>query len=157
MAASWISEMITSGVQTAIQPAVASAGSFAGGTVSSVGAGINGAGEYMNGYIRRYGNGIQDYGNAIRDWTAAEGLRSQTASNPLGLSSNKVGGKQGVVGPRSGFSPASSTKFASSAMSRSTMVTSKKFGRTPPQGMGNVVAAKGVSQKGAALGLQSPR
>lgn len=100
MASGWIAGMISNGVQTAIQPGIASAGSFAGGAVSSVGNGVNGVGESINGYVRRYGTGIQEYGNAIRDWTGAEGPRAQTAANPLGLSSNKAGGKLGVTNPR---------------------------------------------------------
>lgn len=44
------------------------------------------------------GSSTRDYANGIKDATAADGSRSQTAQNPLGLSSNKAGGKNAVAG-----------------------------------------------------------
>ncbi|KAJ4524774.1 hypothetical protein HRR78_007957 [Exophiala dermatitidis] len=56
--------------------------------------------EGINNSIRRYGDGVKDYGNAIMDWSRADGIRAQTASNPLGLSAGVTGGKRQVTSPQ---------------------------------------------------------
>jgi len=99
MATGWVLGKISDALAPTVSNVVGSAGSMAGGAVSAVGAGINGIGESINGSIRRYGDGAQDYGNAIKDWSRADAPRSQTASNPLGLSSGATGGKNKVTSP----------------------------------------------------------
>ena len=44
------------------------------------------------------GGSASNYGNGIKDATRADGQRTQTAQNPLGLSSNSYGGKKVVTG-----------------------------------------------------------
>lgn len=44
------------------------------------------------------GGSASNYGNGIKDATRANGQRTQTAQNPLGLSSNSYGGKKAVTG-----------------------------------------------------------
>ena len=44
------------------------------------------------------GGSASNYGNGIKDATRASGQRTQTAQNPLGLSSNSYGGKKVVTG-----------------------------------------------------------
>ena len=44
------------------------------------------------------GGSASNYGNGIKDATGASGSRSQTAQNPLGVSSGKYGGKKVVTG-----------------------------------------------------------
>ena len=44
------------------------------------------------------GGSASNYGNGIKDATRANGQRTQTAQNPLGLSSNSYGGKKVVTG-----------------------------------------------------------
>lgn len=99
MATSWILGKVSDAIQPTIQGACASAGSFAGGAMNYVGSSINGVGESINTNIRAYGDGAKDYGNSIMDWTAAPGLRAQTAGNPLGLSSTTGGGKSNATNP----------------------------------------------------------
>ena len=44
------------------------------------------------------GGSTSNYGNGIKDATKASGQRTQTAQNPLALSSNSYGGKKVVTG-----------------------------------------------------------
>jgi len=44
------------------------------------------------------GGSASNYGNGIKDATKASGSRTQTAQNPLGVSSNSYGGKKVVTG-----------------------------------------------------------
>ena len=44
------------------------------------------------------GGSASNYANGIKDATKASGPRTQTASNPLGTSSNAYGGKKVVTG-----------------------------------------------------------
>jgi len=97
MATQWVLSKISDALAPTVSNTVSTAGSFAGGAVNAVGNSINGVGETINGTIRRYGDGIKDYGNGIMDWTAAGGVRAGTASNPLGLSGTKTGGKLQVT------------------------------------------------------------
>lgn len=90
--------------------------------MNAVGNTINGVGEGINNSIRRYGDGVKDYGNAVMDWTQAGAVRAPTASNPLGLSANKVGGKIAVTNPRVYTPPQKSTA------SKTLMTTSKTAG-----------------------------
>jgi len=100
MATQWVLGKITDALAPTVSSGVASAGSFVGGAVNAVGNSINGVGEGINSSIRRYGDGVKDYGNGVMDWTAAEGVRSQTASNPLGLASGSFQGKRTVTSPQ---------------------------------------------------------
>jgi len=99
MATNWVLGKVSDALAPTVASTVSTAGSFAGGAVSAVGSSINGVGAGINNSIRRYGDGAMDYGNSIRDWTKADGIRAQTASNPLGLASGAAGGKRGVTAP----------------------------------------------------------
>jgi len=100
MATQWVLGKVSDALAPTVSGAVSSAGSFAGGAVNAVGNSINGVGEGINHSIRRYGDGAKNYGNSIMDWTTAGAVRGQTASNPLGLSSNAAGGKRQVTSPQ---------------------------------------------------------
>src|SRR5271154_2057848 len=96
MATDWIMGTIHNAIAPTISSAVSTAGSFAGDAVSAVGSSVNGVGESINSTIRQYGNGTIDYGNAIKDYAKAPGARAATASNPLGLSSTSIGGRNAL-------------------------------------------------------------
>lgn len=106
MATNWVLDKISGALQPTIQSTVSTAGSYAGGALNTVGNGINGIGQSINGTVKRYGDGVRDYGNGVMDWANAPGTRGQTASNPLGLSSGKTGGKSSVTSPSIYSAPA---------------------------------------------------
>jgi len=134
MATGWVLGKISDALAPTVSNVVGSAGSMAGGAVSAVGAGINGVGQSINGSIRRYGDGAQDYGNAIKDWSRADAPRSQTASNPLGLSSGTAGGKSKVTSPSIYSAPRPTTGKS--------VPTQKKIADTPKKSIGTVPAKK---------------
>ena len=51
----------------------------------------------MTNYAKGAGDSASNYGNGIKDATKAGGPRTQTAQNPIGLSSNSYGGKKVVT------------------------------------------------------------
>lgn len=55
------------------------------------------------------GDGTRNYGNGIKDATKADGPRSQTKENPLGLSKNQVARKSVVVGAKKDYTGVSSS------------------------------------------------
>ncbi|KIW25803.1 uncharacterized protein PV07_08946 [Cladophialophora immunda] len=114
MATQWVLGKVSEALAPTVSSTVASAGAFAGGAVNAVGNSINGVGESINGTIRRYGDGVKDYGNGIMDWTQAGGVRAATASNPLGLSAGKTGGRRQVTSPQIYRPPATTPKTAPS-------------------------------------------
>ncbi|EXJ54051.1 hypothetical protein A1O7_09388 [Cladophialophora yegresii CBS 114405] len=122
MATQWVLGKVSEALAPTVSSTVSSAGSFAGGAVNALGNSINGVGETINGSIRRYGDGVKDYGNGIMDWTSADGLRAATASNPLGLSAGKTGGKRQVTGGGVYRAPPTTP---TSANSKTLMTTSK--------------------------------
>ena len=126
MATQWISNTISTAVASTVSGAVAGAGSFAGGAVSTVGNSINGVGASIDGTIRTYGNATKDYGNAIKDWTKAPGAREGTASNPLGLSDSATGGKRVVTGPRVSTSTWAQNKKPTAAAGKPLRLTDGK-------------------------------
>jgi len=93
MATSWITGMVTNAIAPTIHSTVSQAGGIAGDIITGVGNSINGVGSSINSTISGYGNGVNEYGNAVKDWTQAEGPRSGTARNPLGLVDTWTGGK----------------------------------------------------------------
>jgi len=131
MATGWVLGKISDALAPTVSNVVGSAGSMAGGAVSAVGAGINGVGESINGSIRRYGDGAQDYGNAIKDWSRADAPRSQTASNPLGLSSGTAGGKIKVTSPSIYSAPKPTTSKSTSTQKKIADTPKKPTGTTP--------------------------
>ncbi len=62
------------------------------------------------------GGSASNYGNGIKDATKASGPRTQTASNPLGTSSNSYGGKKVVTGAGSKGGAAGSKGSASNPL-----------------------------------------
>jgi len=151
MATSWVLGKISDALAPTISSTVSSAGSFAGGAVNAVGNSINGVGETINGSIRRYGDGVKDYGNGIMDWTTADGVRSATASNPLGLSAGKTGGKRQVTA--GGIYRASPTSGASKTLmtTNKTAAPQKKIaGGTPQKALPAPKSAGAVKKPGAA-------
>jgi len=151
MATSWVLGKISDALAPTISSTVSSAGSFAGGAVNAVGNSINGVGETINGSIRRYGDGVKDYGNGIMDWTTADGARSATASNPLGLSAGKTGGKRQVTAggiyrptPTSGASKTLTTTSKTAAPQK------KIAGGTPQKALPAPKSAGAVKKPGAA-------
>lgn len=112
MATQWVLDKVSDALAPTVSRTVATAGGYAGGAVSYVGTSINGVGEGFNRFVKTYGDGTLDYGNSIMDWTAAEGPRKQTASNPLGLSGGKAGGKQNVTSPNIYHAPKSTPSKA---------------------------------------------
>ncbi|KAH0829775.1 hypothetical protein FOPE_10683 [Fonsecaea pedrosoi] len=122
MATQWVLGKVSEALAPTVSSTVASAGAFAGGAVNAVGNSINGVGESINSTIRRYGDGVKDYGNGIMDWTRAGGVRAATASNPLGLSAGKTGGRLQVTSPQIYRPPASTPK---TSPSKRLMTTSK--------------------------------
>jgi len=139
MATGWVLGKISEALAPTISSTVASAGSFAGGAVNAVGSSINGVGETINGTIRRYGDGVKDYGNGLLDWTAADGSRAPTASNPLGLSAGKTGGKRQVTGGgvyRAPVSTPTSTASKTLTTTSKTAAPQKKIaGGTPKKAL----------------------
>lgn len=133
MATSWVLGKISDALQPTVQSAASTAGSYAGGALSSVGSGISGVGASINGTIKRYGDGVTDYGNGIKDWANAPGPRSQTASNPLGLSGGKAAGKTSVMSPSIYSAPPKQKSIAAkpaTAAGKSTQ-PQKKAGTAP--------------------------
>jgi len=116
MATERITSTLSNAVSGAIAGTVATAGSVAGGALSSVGNSINGVGASVESSIRQYGDSAKDYGNYIKDYTKAPGARVSTAKNPLGLKdspaidyrpkpSSKPAAKKAIEAPK----PASTT------------------------------------------------
>jgi len=143
MATGWVLGKISDALAPTVSNVVGSAGAMAGGAVSAVGAGINGVGESINGSIRRYGDGAKDYGNAIKDWSSADAPRSQTASNPLGLSAGTAGGKSKVTSPSIYSAPKPATIKSAS--------TQKKIADTPKKPAGMAPAKKPVTTTTASV------
>ncbi|EXJ59445.1 uncharacterized protein A1O5_12070 [Cladophialophora psammophila CBS 110553] len=122
MATQWVLGKVSEALAPTVSSTVASAGAFAGGAVNAVGNSINGVGESINSTIRRYGDGVKDYGNGVMDWTQAAGPRAATASNPLGLSAGKTGGRRQVTSPQIYRQPVTTPK---SSPSKTLMTTNK--------------------------------
>ena len=80
-------------VYKTINNGIASAGSFAGNTVSGAGQAVSstgrGVGDSITGQAGRAGDYGKDTGNYIKDATNASGPRIGTASNPLGVNRNQ--------------------------------------------------------------------
>lgn len=152
MATGWVLGKISEALAPTVSSTVSSAGSFAGGAVNAVGNSINGVGETIGGSIRRYGDGVKDYGNGIMDWTTADGVRSATASNPLGLSAGKTGGKRQVTA--GGIYRAQPTSGASKTLMTTSKTTPQKkiAGGTPQKALPAPKSTGAVKKPGPAAG-----
>lgn len=131
MATNWVLGKISDALAPTVSGAVSSAGSFAGGAVNAVGNSINGVGDSINQSIRTYGDGAKDYGNAIMDWTKADGYRSSTANNPLGLAGGSTSGKRAVTSPQVYHPPKSSAQKLMTTNKSVTTGTQKKVVDAP--------------------------
>lgn len=91
-----------------INAGIASAGSAAGSLVDGGGKSIQtsgrGLGDTVTKKANTSGGAVRDYANGIKDAAGSGGPRSATASNPLGTSRNKVGGKSQLTGSSGGKS-----------------------------------------------------
>lgn len=89
-----------------INAGVASAGNAAGSLVDGGGKSIQTSGRGLGDSVTQKANAsggvVRDYANGIKDAAGSGGTRSTTASNPLGMSGNKVGGKAQLAGSTNG-------------------------------------------------------
>ncbi|KAL2054408.1 hypothetical protein ABVK25_005156 [Lepraria finkii] len=89
-------------ISRTVQNGVATAGGYAGGVVDAAGKSVSGAGRNVGNSVTNAANtaggSASNYGNGIKDATKAGGPRTQTAQNPIGLSSNSYGGRKVVTG-----------------------------------------------------------
>ncbi len=99
MATGWVLNKVSEALAPTVSNIVSNVGGVAGDVVCSVGNSINGVGDSISGVIHRYGNAAKDTGNGLKDFTGAPGGRLTTASNPLGLTDTKDGGRRAITSP----------------------------------------------------------
>ncbi len=165
MATGWVLNKVSEALAPTVSNIVSTAGGVAGDVVCGVGNSINGVGDSISSTIRRYGDAAKNTGNGLKDFTGATGGRAATATNPLGLSDSKVGGRLAITNPsvpkpidRQSAASASSRKGlpspASAGFKSSTAATVKPSTASPkprPSPL-NISKSPALPSTGKALG-----